>query len=107
MDCCFDEFSSTPHDMARLAQTRHHICAAVALQSKNATETIDLEGVKQANYINNKSKPNRNRGLLQQNLKLNSLEPIAFSDSNFANNLDYGTLLGYVILLKYITNKAW
>lgn len=90
----FEIFRSMCHKLAWLGHTRPDLMAPVNLLSQISEKVFKADHIRLINQVVDRSHAGDERGLIEWNLRKNSLKMIVFTDSSFANNRDLSTQLG-------------
>lgn len=105
-DCAFSTFRERRHELAWLTHTRPDLCAAVGFLPQITEKQFNRAAVKLANNTIKNARLHAKGALRQHDLDKESVSLMVFSDSSFANNSDYGTQLGNIILLTDKSRRA-
>lgn len=73
--------------------------ATFNILSKNTINTFFEKHITLINGVVRRVKENEDRGIIHHDQDVRNLKMVVFTDSSFANNQDYTTQLGYMILL--------
>lgn len=105
-DATYDEFRSTRAKLAWLCNTRPDISCAVAKLAQVKEETYSEASVKAANKFIAHVLKSKELGIEVPQLDLESVVLEVYTDAALANNEDFSSQIGYVVVLKDRFGKA-
>lgn len=97
--CNFAEFRSRRLKFAFLGHTRPDVTAVANMASQITSTNFVHKHVKLLNDCIKNVHKTPNRGLLQQNIHLDTTQMVCYHDSSFTNNPEDSNQLGYCVLL--------
>ncbi len=105
-DCTFHDLRSMRAKLAWITHTRPDISCAVNMAAQVTEATMSMDHTKALNKVIKHLRKTPRQSLVYPKLDLQSLKLKVYADSSFANNADYTSQLGYIVLLTDKTNTC-
>ena len=106
IDCTFTEFRSKRAQLSWITHTRPEICCAVNMAAQVTEKSFTIQKINDLNKVIKHLRRNPSQVLRFHKLDKASLKLKVYADSSFANNDDFTSQLGYIILLTDKTDRC-
>jgi hypothetical protein len=102
----FIDFSSHRAKVSWICHTRPEVCYFASTPAQVTEHNLSPANVTSFDAILENLRKTADRKLLFQNLEINSLRIVAYSEASFANNADLSSQLGFVIFFSDASGKC-
>jgi Reverse transcriptase (RNA-dependent DNA polymerase) len=106
IDCNFTDFRSKRAQLSWITHTRPEICCAVNMASQVTEKSFSVQKINDLNKVIKHLKSYPSQALKYYKLDKDTLKLKVYADSSFANNDDFTSQLGYIVLLTDKTDRC-